>query len=250
MVQHPGKFVWFEHFSSDIDQARRFYESLVDWRVMAVPLGVEFYHLAMNGQDGLAGFRIMPPGARPGWMSYLSVRDVDAACDQAEAAGATVLMRPTRFAPMGRGACLVDPTGAVFSIWTAALGDRPDVDPPPAGDWCWNELMTPEPEAALAFYCQAFDFDFKTVPMPDGSPYHLLIADGVQRAGIMALPRLDMPAHWLPYLAVKSVDVMLERGEALGARVLVPGRDIPEIGRFGVIEDPSGAAVAVYTGTP
>lgn len=250
MVRLPGKFVWFEHFSNEIDQARRFYEDFVDWHVSAMPIGLEFYHLALNGKDALGGFRQMPPGGRPGWVSYLSVRDVDASCAAAVAAGAKVLLPPTTFPPMGRGACLVDPTGAVFAIWTAALGDRPDVTPPPAGDWCWNELVTPDPLAALAFYRQAFGFESRAVPRPQGGTYYRLLADGVERAGIVSCPTADMPSHWVPYLAVDSVEVMLERAEALGAKVLVPARTVPQIGRYGMLEDPTGATVAVFSALP
>lgn len=250
MVRLPGKFVWFEHFSNDIDQARRFYEKLVDWRVMAMPTGIEFYHLAMNGQDGVGGFRQMPAGAQPGWMSYLSVSDVDRSYAAAGAAGAKTLLAPTTFPPMGRGACLFDPTGAVFAIWSAALGDRPDTAAPPAGDWCWNELVTPDPEAALAFYCAVFGFTSQTKPSAQGGNYYVLLADGVPRAGIRHSPDPALPAYWLPYLAVASVDVMQERGEALGAEVLVPALDIPQVGRFAVLRDPCGAAVAVFAATP
>lgn len=247
MVRLPGKFVWFEHFSKDVDQARRFYEALVDWHVMAVPTGIDFYHLAMVGKEGVGGFRQMPAGGRPGWVSYLSVSDVDSSFAAARDAGAKALLAPTTFPPMGRGACLFDPTGAVFSIWSAALGDRPDTSAPPAGDWCWNELVTPEPEAALAFYCTVFGFTSQTKPSAQGGNYYVLLADGVPRAGIRRSPDSAQAAHWLPYLAVASVDVMQERGEALGAKVLLPALDIPQVGRFAIMEDPCGAAVAVFT---
>lgn len=246
MVRLPGKFVWFEHFSNDVDQARRFYEAFVDWRVTAMPIGLEFYHLALNGKDALGGFRQMPPGGRPGWVGYLSVDNVDESCAAAQAAGARVLLAPTSFPPMGRGAWLVDPTGGVFSIWTAALGDRPDVTPLPAGDWCWNELVTPDPETALAFYRRVFGYESRPVPRPQGGVYTRLLADGIERAGIVACPLPDMPAHWVPFLNVPSVDTMLERADALGAKIIVPARTVQGIGRYGMVQDPTGATVAVF----
>ena len=72
MLKLPGKFVWFEHFSADPSAAKNFYQSLFGWQVMPIPLGLQFYHLAMLGGSGIGGFRTSPMGAPPGWLGYLS----------------------------------------------------------------------------------------------------------------------------------------------------------------------------------
>ncbi len=122
-----GKFVWFEHMSSDTGKARKFYDSLLGWHTELTPMGgPEPYPLIMNGSEGIGGFRTAPPGAPAMWMSYLSVADVDAAHKAALAAGAKSLMAPVDFPGVGRGATLADPTGAAFSIFHNAHGDRAD----------------------------------------------------------------------------------------------------------------------------
>jgi predicted enzyme related to lactoylglutathione lyase len=55
----------------------------------------------------------------------------------------------------------------------------------------------------------------------------------------------DMPSHWMTYFAVEDVDAAAEQVEALGGRVCVPPTDIPDVGRFAVIDDPQGATFSI-----
>ncbi len=50
-----------------------------------------------------------------------------------------------------------------------------------------------------------------------------------------------MPPHWSVYFAVDDTDAMTSKAESLGAKVMVPPSDIPEVGRFAVLQDPQGA---------
>lgn len=135
MAYLHGKFVWFEHMSADGVAASRFYTSLFGWSIQNVDMGAQPYTMINNGADGIGGMRTASPGGRSAWMSYMSVADVDAGARAAQTAGAQVLMPPTDFAPVGRGASLQDPTGGAFSIWKSAEGDAPDRDPVPIGAW-------------------------------------------------------------------------------------------------------------------
>ncbi len=54
-----------------------------------------------------------------------------------------------------------------------------------------------------------------------------------------------MPSHWQIYASVGNCDETLANAAEMGARILVPGQDVPGVGRFGVIADPTGAAIAV-----
>jgi len=46
-------------------------------------------------------------------------------------------------------------------------------------------------------------------------------------------------------VAVEDVDETVKRVEALGGKVCVPPTDIPNTGRFAVINDPSGATLSI-----
>ncbi|HSS86375.1 MAG TPA: VOC family protein [Reyranella sp.] len=251
MEYHPGKFVWFEHLSHDIPKARAFYGTLFGWRSDPVEMGGEApYPMIQNGEQGIGGFREGPPNVRVHWVPYLSVPDVDASFKAATAAGARALMQPTDFGAAGRAAALADPTGASFAIWKGAQGDRPDVAEIAMGDWYWNELVTTDEKKALAFYEGTFGFTGEGMDMGPMGTYYLLKKDGTPRAGLMKAPAPEDGSNWLPYVRVADCDASTAKAQSLGARIAMPPRDIPNIGRFSVLIDPLGAAIAVMRGQP
>jgi hypothetical protein len=247
MAYLHGKFMWFEHFSGDVPKARAFYSALFGWMTDPVAMGAGRYALIQNAGEGIGGFRTAQPGERSLWMSYLSVADVDAASKSAEAAGATVLMPPTDFPSVGRGATLADPTGAVFSVWKGTQEDPPDAEPVPPGAWYWNECWTPERDAALTFYEKAFGFTHETMTSIQG-PYRVLMKDGIARAGIMQATQPGPPAAWLPYVSVADCDATVKRAADLGAHIGLPPTDVPEVGRIAVFMDTSGAMIGIIMG--
>ena len=98
--------------------------------------------------------------------------------------GARQLMEPTDFAPVGRGAVIADPTGATVSLWQSANGDRPDAEPLPSGDFCWNELWTRDAKKALAFYEKTFGHAHDAMDMGEQGTYWILKSQDKGRAGI------------------------------------------------------------------
>lgn len=241
----PGKFVWFEHFSSDVAAARGFYERLLGWHVEAMPLGEQRYPMILNGGEGIGGFVTAPPTQPARWRGYLSVLDVDHSHRTALAAGAKSLEAPADYGDIGRGATIVDPTGAVISLWKSAQGDQPDVAQAPVGAWCWNELWTPDVRRALAFYEAAFGFGHDTMDMGEQGPYYMLTKGGQSRGGLMQCPDARMPAQWVPYVAVADADATAAQATTLGGQVTMAPADIPNVGRFSVLADPLGAPFAV-----
>jgi uncharacterized protein len=240
-----GKFVWYEHMSADPAGARKFYTALFGWHVEDMPMGgPQPYPLIMNGSEGIGGLRSAPPGSPSLWMSYLSVADVNASHAAALAAGAKSLMPPTDFAPVGRGATLADPTGAVFSIWTSAQGDRADAAATPLGDWHWNELVTGDEKAALAFYERVFGYTHDTMDMGAQGQYYLLKTGDKMRGGLMRSPMPGTPPLWMPYVAVADCDATAAQAQDLGAQLIVPPTDIPNVGRFAALIDAQGACIA------
>lgn len=121
------------------------------------------------------------------------------------------------------------------------------------GAFSWNELMTSDPKAALAFYQSLFGWTTETMPMPDGD-YHVLKADGTSIGGVMKMPGLaaggGMPPAWGCYVTVKDVDECAKQATALGGKVLHGPADIPGVGRFAVIGDPQGAWLNVIAYAP
>ncbi len=117
------------------------------------------------------------------------------------------------------------------------------------GAFSWAELMTTDPEAAKSFYSKLFGWSMKDMPM-EGMTYTVLGPSPEQQmGGLMQLPPESegCPPHWGVYVTVDDVDSTAETAEALGGKLLVPPRDIPNVGRFCVIQDPQGAVLAAIT---
>lgn len=240
----PGKFVWFEHLSADQDSAARFHEQLFGWRTRAMPMGEHSYTMIVNGEEPIGGYGEAPAG-EASWRSYLSVADVDATCAAAQAAGAAVLMPPTNYGAVGRAALIRDGAGAVVALWKSADGDPADNPTPVPGRFCWNELYADDPAAAVKFYQQLAGYSgHDEMDMGPQGTYYILKTGETGRAGVMRRPAPEQPTIWVPYVTVADTDATAERAGSLGATVCMPPTDIPNVGRFTMLVDPSGAMVA------
>jgi len=119
------------------------------------------------------------------------------------------------------------------------------------GTFCWNELATADADAATSFYKALFGWKTEDAPMPGDMPgrYVLFklgdtdIGGGYAMVGEMFE---GVPSHWLSYVAVDDVDAALAKAEQLGAHVVWPAMDVPDIGRMACFEDPTGARLAVF----
>jgi predicted enzyme related to lactoylglutathione lyase len=242
-----GKFVWFEHVSRDVDRAMEFYDALFGWRTERVAMDGMQYPMIHNentsGSPAIGGFREGDGAARSHWISYLSVPDVDVLYRAAVASGGKTLMPPTDFGPVGRAATITDPTGAMFSIWKDAKGDRPDPQGTVMGDWFWNECWTSDERKALAFYETLFGFTKDSMQIGPMA-YYVLSKDGKPRAGLCKSVNPGAQSLWLPYVAVQDCDATANNAASLGGDVVTPPRDIPQVGRFAIVVDPTGAACA------
>jgi predicted enzyme related to lactoylglutathione lyase len=59
-----------------------------------------------------------------------------------------------------------------------------------------------------------------------------------------------VPPHWLPYVFVDDADATIAKAKKGGGTVQFGPENIPGIGRFGVIQDPTGAVIAVMKPRP
>ena len=145
---------------------------------------------------------------------------------------------------------LADPGGAVFALRAGDQDDRPDVSPLPTGDWYWNELWTLDDMRALVFYQQAFGYAHDSLDLGGHGTYFILRKEGVARAGLMRSAEPRAPSMWLPYVAVHDCDATVEHARRLGGLVLSGPRNSPGLGRYAVLADPVGAAVAIMEPVP
>jgi len=150
---------------------------------------------------------------------------------------------------VGRFVVVADPQDATFALYKGAGAYPAEPERPPVSSFCWEELLTSDPEAAAKFYMALFGYGLETADMGPAGTYRIMKRGDRQTAGIMKMPPMVPRAHWMTYLAVKEVDAATRNAKELGAQVVVPPTDIPKIGRFSAIDDPTGAGVALFTGT-
>lgn len=118
------------------------------------------------------------------------------------------------------------------------------------GRFYWYDLMTTDVDGAKSFYTQLIGWGTQ-IWNGAGQPYTMWTNGDAPIGGVMRLPddarKAGAPPHWISYIVVPKVDETLAQAMKLGGRVLVPGTDIPTVGRFGVFSDPQGAILAAFT---
>ena len=247
-----GTFSWVDLMTTDAAGAKQFYTELMGWTVHDIPMGPDSFYtmLQLEGLDVAAlsqmGAEQQAQGMPPVWNSYVSVENADESAEKAAAAGGTVMMAPFDVYDSGRMAVVQDPTGAVFSMWQAKshIGAKLVNIP---GALAWNELATKDVARAKLFYGQLFGWEFQTQEVSPGMEYTSIMNNGRSNGGIMQMSEEwgDVPAHWRVYFSVTDCDASVKKAKSLGATVRVPPQDIPDVGRFSIIQDPQGASLTL-----
>lgn len=237
-----GRFVWHDHISNDPNKARDFYSKLLGWKTeVFMPGEMDYPAISVDGETH-GGFGPAQGGAPPHWLGHIAVEDVDETVTRAEAAGGSVLAPAMDIPEVGRMAVMRDPQGAAFSVFSSASEDWN----PTGGVFVWDELHTTDVEGAKAFYREVVGWSANDTDMGGGVTYTIFESGGEQRGGCMMIRQPDMPPNWLTYIGVDDVDGKCKEAEDLGAQKMVDPMDIPGVGRFAGLIDPTGAAFALY----
>ena len=152
MAQH-GHFLWCDLSSYRPDVTRPFYSDLFGWRFSG-----DGYAMATDGAAPVAAIFEMPQksqdmGLPSFWMSYMGVRDADAAVETAKALGGKVEVGPLPFDGGGRFALIRDPLGAGFTAYEGdALEGR--------GNRLGHTLVVSDAAAVMPFYTALFGWQF------------------------------------------------------------------------------------------
>jgi hypothetical protein len=110
-----GSPSWLQHSSKDPAAARRFYETVLGWTVSEMPMkdGSNYAPIVV-GDKPVGGFSPIAGGG--GWLTYITVDDVDARVKKAKATGATVISEAMTAPGVGRMATIADPFGARIAL--------------------------------------------------------------------------------------------------------------------------------------
>jgi uncharacterized protein len=122
-------------------------------------------------------------------------------------------------------------------------------NPPAVGSIGWLDLTVPNAPAIRDFYARVVGWTVTPVPMGDYDDFVMNASEtGVATAGICNAQgrNAGLPAVWLMYITVADLNASLAECRAAGGRVIAEPRSAGGASRFAVIEDPAGAAVALY----
>lgn len=117
---------------------------------------------------------------------------------------------------------------------------------PNVGLFTWYELLTRDVEAAKAFYGAVVGWG--TQPFDGPMEYTMWTAGEVPVGGLMSLAAAQQPdraPYWIGTVSVADIDATVAKVTALGGAVHAPVHEIPGVGRFAVVADPTGAAFSL-----
>jgi predicted enzyme related to lactoylglutathione lyase len=251
MANKQGEFIWYELMTSDLGGARAFYQAVVGWTISDksdMP-GMDYRMIA--APDAMAGGAMQidadmaAHGAKPIWVGYIGVDDVDASVDAIKAAGGQVFMGPRDVEGAGRMAMVADPQGATFYVMRGSVegGTSTVFAPEKPGHCAWNELRTPDQDGAHAFYGSLFGWSQPDrMPMGEMGDYCFLTLGDIRLGATLRGPA---PAKWLPYFVVPSIQPAIEAVKAHGGTVTNGPHQVPGGGHIIMGIDPQGAQFAL-----
>ncbi len=243
---HVGKVIWADLVTPDLASAKTFYAGLFGWTFRDTLIGTTDYAVATLDGRPVGGLfhRAVPSGKnrQPAWLTFIAVRDVEAAKRTALEHGGKVVSETKSYPQRGRQAILADPEGALFAVLASSSGDPADFLAAP-GEWIWSSLIAADPDTDAAFYQALFGYDVFDLPSADGLDHLILSTEDFARASINSFPSKSSRrhSHWLNFVRVVDTASATAKAVALGGRVVVE----PHVDRHGeivsVVADPAGA---------
>lgn len=243
-----GQPCWIELATHDWAAGKAFYQALFGWGADDMPMPEGHYTMLQIDGDDIAAMYPMPAEmeALPThWTIYFAVDDVDATSKAVTQAGGEIIAGPHSVGDAGRMALCTDPEGCRFALWQGQdhIGIKRSQE---SNTLCWVELACRDTAAAKQFYSQVLGYQTKLNDVADFE-YTEWYADEQAIGGMMAMTAEwgDTLAHWMSYFAVDDCDVSVTKAQTLGATVCVPATDIPNVGRFSVLNDPQGGVFSI-----
>jgi predicted enzyme related to lactoylglutathione lyase len=250
-----GDFIWYELMTPDAEGAKAFYDSVVGWMISDPEPAYNGYRM-IGRSDGKFAGGVLPltqemqqHGARPTWLGYICVSDVDASVASIEQGGGKALMPAFDIPNVGRVAMVSDPQGAPFYIMKPippsndpdAKSDVFSVDQPQRVRW--NELATSDPDAGLDFYRREFGWGQDgDMDMGEMGKYRFIQSNGVNIGAVMRKPPQLPVSLWTYYIGVDDIDRAVDAIKAGGGQIFNGPMEIPG-GEFALnAMDPQGAS--------
>lgn len=108
------------------------------------------------------------------------------------------------------------------------------------------ELNTTDQARAKDFYGQLFQWQLKDMDMgPMGTYTSIGVGEGTG-GEIMKHPMPGAPSLWLPYILVEDLAASTAKARELGGQIVQENVPVPNMGKFSLITDPTGAIFGIW----
>jgi predicted enzyme related to lactoylglutathione lyase len=246
-----GRFIWYQLLTTDMEAAKAFYTEVVGWGTRDASAPDMPYTLFTAGEASVSGLMSLPEdarkmGARPGWLGYVGVDDVDATADRIQRLGGVVHVPPMDIPDVSRFSIVADPQMATLALFK---GFKPVQEQPAElrtpGRVGWHELLAADWEKAWPFYGELFGWQKANADTGAAGTYQLFSAGGETIGGMCTKPPTVPAPFWLYYFNVGDIDAAAKRvktgqGQIINGPIEVAG------GRW-ILQctDPQGAIFAL-----
>ncbi|WLB73693.1 VOC family protein [Bradyrhizobium elkanii] len=222
MVDQLGRFAWYELLTTNMSAAAAFYGKVIGWAVEDASTPEFAYTLLTAGDAPAVGLMHLPEeglrlGARPRWVGYIAVDDVDAKAVQIRRRGGAILVTPTA-SNIGRISVVADPQGATFALVSGlTYGQRQSSGLDEPGRVGWHELLAEDRNKIFPFYGELLGWQKAHAETGPADLYELFSAAGQTIGGMLTkLPSVSQPC-WLYYFNVDDIGAAAKRVDAGGA---------------------------------
>ncbi len=120
------------------------------------------------------------------------------------------------------------------------------------GKFTWYDLNTTDAAGAIEFYPKLTGWTTQKWEQATADTPYTMWVNGEHPVGGVTLlqeeaKKMGAPPHWLAYIETLDVDATTKQAIELGGTVLMPAMDLPMVGRFSIIQDPTGGVFSAFT---
>jgi len=249
----PGKIIWADIFTANVEQTISFYTEMFGWTVEEFESEGNKYHFFINNGKPVAGIvpqlSVSNKSNNAVWINHISTPDISEAANKASEQGAKVLFPPTLFGSRGIDSIISDPQGALIGMLESSSGDPVDTQAV-LGDWVWAQLFSSDLEKTAEFYTSVFGYELEQASHIDNKDTYMLISNNKARAGLAQLPAdVTQRSRWVGFVSVDEINTVLVKAKEMGAKIIFsPNKDVFN-GRIAIIADTNGALIGLLSKT-
>jgi predicted enzyme related to lactoylglutathione lyase len=115
-----------------------------------------------------------------------------------------------------------------------------------ANSFVHMELSSTDVNKSKTFYSKLFDWKLEDTDMGEGMVYTMIKPGEGPGGGMMKQLIPGAPSAWLAYTQVDDVKAATQKAKSLGASVMKDVTEVPGMGWFTIITDPTGAPLGLW----